>query len=103
METLLTAVTTANVNYEKMSGGLLALGAVLGRRSMTADAKGNWLVEDLEVGARRVWQSQIGPQFNFAPADPRVTEISLQRIRVCSPDKLFFNYMYWLLDLDNSE
>ena len=49
METLVTAVTTANVNYEKISGGLLALGGTLGRRLMTSDARGSWLVEDLEV------------------------------------------------------
>ena len=54
VETLLTAVTTATVNYEKISGGLLALGAILGRRSMTADAKGSWLVEEVEVSGELI-------------------------------------------------
>ena len=44
----MTAVTTANNNFEKMSGGLMALGTILGRRFMTNDAKGT-TVEDLEV------------------------------------------------------
>ena len=49
VETLLTAVSTANNNYEKMSGGLMALGSIIGRRFMTADAKGGMAIEDLEV------------------------------------------------------